>query len=215
MRLFLFLITFAFSFDAIARPVSYPTGWTIMQNNDMDVNSLHIHYSPTAKYSIGYKGEYWREGKNQLKWQFHGAQINYLVKRWNKPASQANFYFKNAIGIAYANYQNTDSQTEPGGFTGLAFDWENRRYFTSYENKAYYLSSIDKFFVQKARVGIAPYIGDYGDIHTWIMLQADHQPEAKDNIIITPLLRFFKDEYLTEIGVSEDGDALFNFIIRF
>ncbi len=196
-----------FSASVLARPVSYPGGITIMQKNDMDRNSFHIHYSPSAKYSIGYKGEYWRDEK----WQFHGVQLNHLVKRWNAPASQANFYIKSAIGIVHSEETDTDL----GVFTGVALDWENRRLFTSYENRLNEAGEIDRFFTQKARVGVAPYIGDYGDLHTWLMLQIDHNPERDDPIKLTPLVRIFKNEYLTEIGVSEDGNALVNLIIRF
>ena len=46
---------------ALARPVSYPSCTTIMQMSDVDAHSIHIHYSPTAKYSVGYKSEYWRD----------------------------------------------------------------------------------------------------------------------------------------------------------
>ena len=197
--------------EAQARPVSYPGGLTVMQMNDADAHSLHVHYSPTAKYSIGYKAEYWRKED----WQFHGAQLNYLVKRWNKPDSQANIYLKSGGGFAYSDSQPFDNETEVAAFTGLALDWEDRRYFTSYENRAYYAGDIDKFFMQKARVGIAPYIGDYGDIHTWLMLQVDHNPKADDKITFTPMIRLFKGEYLAEAGASDNGDVMFNWIMRF
>lgn len=196
---------------ALARPVSYPGGWTVMQMNDADSHSAHIHYSPTAQYSIGYKAEYW----HKKDWQFHGVQLNYLVKRWNAPATQANFYIKSAAGIAYSDYQRLDGEIEPAAFTGIAMDWETRRYFTMYENRYSYAGDIDTSFSQKARVGIAPYIGDYGDIHTWLMLQVDHNPSNEDKITVTPLVRMFKGEYLTEVGMSNKGDVLFNFVIRF
>ena len=64
----------------IARPVSYPGGWTLMTMNDGDKNSVHVHYSPTAKTSIGYKFEYWPDKELNL----HALQINKLLKRWNK-----------------------------------------------------------------------------------------------------------------------------------
>lgn len=210
-KLLLTLALLVVSTSSYARPVSYPTGWTVMQNNDMDANSLHIHYSPTAKYSIGYKGEYWREKE----WQFHGAQLNYLVKRWNEKASQANLYFKSGLGLARSDYQAFDDENEFAGFASINADWEDRRYFTSYGAHYHYAGDIDKFFTQKARIGIAPYIGDYGDIHTWFMLQADHNPTADDNFVLTPLVRMFKGEYLAEFGVSENKEVLANFIIRF
>lgn len=196
---------------AEARPVSYPGGVTVMQMNDMDSSSLHLHYSPTAKYSIGYKGEYFK-GED---WQFHGAQLNYLVKRWNKPSEQANLYLKGGLGLAYSNYQSFDGETNAAGTIGIAADWETRRWFTSYENRYVNAGNIDEFFNQKARVGVAPYIGDYGDIHTWLMLQVDHNPSQDDEVTFTPLVRLFKGEYLAEAGVSDKGDVLFNWVVRF
>lgn len=214
----IYKITLAFIFfniflsKAESRPVSYPKGWTAMQMNDVNMNSIHLHYSPTAKYSIGYKGEYWKEEK----WQFHGLQLNYLIKRLNKQASQANLYFKSGAGIAHSDNNPFSNKLEKGGFVGIAADWENRRFFTSYENRYNYFGDINKSFMQKARVGIAPYIGDYGDIHTWLMLQAQHNPtfEGKE-IVITPMMRIFKDVYLFEAGMSFDGDLLANAVIRF
>ena len=40
-----------------ARPVSYEDGWTAMMMSDEMSTSVHIHYSPTAFYSIGYRYE--------------------------------------------------------------------------------------------------------------------------------------------------------------
>ncbi len=205
------LLAVAWASTAQARPVSYPGGITWMQMNDMDSHSVHLHYSPTAKYSIGYKGEYFR-GED---WQFHGAQLNYLVKRWNKPSEQANLYLKGAAGLAYSDYQSFDGETSAAASIGIAADWETRRWFISYENRYLNAGNIDEFFNQKARVGVAPYIGDYGDIHTWLMLQVDHNPSSQDEITFTPLVRLFKGEYLAEAGVSDKGDVLFNWVIRF
>lgn len=189
-----------------ARPVSYPGGWTFMTMNDVDSNSVHIHYSPTAKYSVGVRHEYLRGPEANA----DTVQVNYLINRWNAPASQANLYLKSGAGVAY-----DDGDYEAAVFTGLAADWENRRYFTSYENRFFYADEIDKFAEHKARVGIAPYIGDYGDLHTWLMLQANYNAGQDDNFSITPLVRFFKGPALMEAGYNLDDGALFNFVYRF
>lgn len=208
----IFIISCFVVSNSSARPVSYPSGITVMQMNDANMNSLHLHYSPTAKYSIGYKGEYWKEDK----WQFHGLQYNHLINRWNKKASQANLYFKSAAGVAHSDESPFSNKQEEAGFVGIATDWEDRRFFTSYENRYTYAGSINKAFMQTARVGIAPYVGNYGDLHTWLMLQTQHAPtlEGKE-IITTPMVRVFKDVYLFEAGMSFDGDILFNTVIRF
>ncbi len=196
---------------AQARPVSYPGGWTGMFMNDGDKNSAHIHYSPTAKTSVGYKFEYWRDKEMTL----NAVQMNNLLKRWNNPDSQANLYLKSGIGIAYSDAGDFDGETSAAGFTGIAADWEDRRFFISYENRYTEAGEIDDFYQQSARVGVAPYIGDYGDLHTWLMLQVEHMPENDNNFTVTPMVRLFKDVHLLEAGVSNHGEILFNYIFRY
>ena len=53
-----FLFIIIFSNISFARPVSYPEGWTWMTKNNSQVNTMHIHYSPTFRYSLGYRAEY-------------------------------------------------------------------------------------------------------------------------------------------------------------
>lgn len=194
-----------------ARPVSYPGGWTGMLMNNGDRNSVHVHYSPTAKTSIGYKYEHWRDKDYDL----HAVQMNNLLKRWNNPDSQANIYLKSGVGIVDTKGDRYQDDNELAGFTGISMDWEDRRFFTSYENRFTKAGDIDDFFMQSARVGVAPYIGDYGDLHTWVMLEVEHQPEADDHFTFTPMVRMFKDVHLAEFGVSDNGDVLFNYVYRY
>ena len=195
--------------NAEARPVSYPGGWTVMQMNNGDMSSAHIHYSPTFKDSIGlYSERNWGED-----WHFTGVQYNRLVRRWNTPNSQANLYFKAAAGQADPFGDGAD--VDAAGFVGIGADWETRRWFVSYEGRAYDLG-FDRDARQSARVGIAPYIGDYGDLHTWLMLQVENQPEADTPTTLTPLVRFFYDVQLLEIGYTPESEELMlNWIVRF
>lgn len=75
---------------AEARPVSYPGGWTVMQHNNTNASSLHVHYSPTFQDSIGF----YAESNWTYDWTFQGVQYNRLLKRWNTENSQANVYVK-------------------------------------------------------------------------------------------------------------------------
>lgn len=194
-----------------ARPVSYPGGWTSMLMNNGDMNSLHVHYSPTAKYSIGVRSTYHRDDD----FWHNTLQVNNLLKRWNKPDSQANLYLKSGLGAAYSDAGDFDGEIAPAVFTGLATDWEDRRLFVSYENRYMEAGDIHDGFHQSARVGVAPYIGDYGDLHTWLMLEVEHAPESDDNFTVTPLVRFFKDVHLLEAGMNNRGEVLFNYVIRY
>ena len=83
-------------FEAHARPISYPGGWTLMTHNNGDSNHTHIHYSPTAKYSLGVSVEYLREEKQRN----FNLQWNQLLFRRNTAKSQANLYLKTEAGVA-------------------------------------------------------------------------------------------------------------------
>lgn len=195
-----------------ARPVSYPGGWTWMFMHDGLKDSIHIHYSPTAYTSLGYRFERF-VGPALL---FHSMQWNYLLKRWNLSNAQANVYIKSALGATHvikkAGAQDAYS-LNGAGFVGLAMDMEDRRYFVSYENRYYAGSDLFKAFYQSVRIGIAPYEGNYGDLHTWIMLQLDHHLKHK-TLVFTPLLRFFYGVHLFEIGANLQRHILLNYIYR-
>ena len=207
----IFFISFIFFDISIARPVSYPGGLTLMVMNSSMKNSVHTHYSPTANTSIGYKFEYWRDNEYNL----NLIQINNLVKRWNKPESQANFYVKSAIGSAYSDKDQFESKKSFAGFIGMAADWEDQRYFIQYGNRYTKALEIDDFYTQFVHFGIAPYIGNYGDIHTWLMIKIDHTPEFKRNLVFTPHFRFFKNVHLIEVGADTYGKFMFNYVYRY
>ena len=69
--------------------------------------------------------------------------------------------------------------------------------------------------MQSARVGVAPYIGEFNDLHTWLMVEVGHYPEAENKVTVTPMVRFFKNTHLIEAGISNQGDLLFNWMIQF
>ncbi|MEO1643028.1 MAG: hypothetical protein AAFR74_06790 [Pseudomonadota bacterium] len=192
---------------AEARPVSYPGGWTVMQQNNGDFSSVHVHYSPTFQDSFGLYSE--RNWSQDL--HFTGLQYNRLVKRWNTPDSQANLYLKLGAGQADAFGNSEESLA---GFVGLAADWETRRWFVSYEGRAHDYG-FDQHAMQMGRLGVAPYVGDYGDLHTWLMLQVEHDPEADTPVTATTLIRFFYDVQLLEIGYTPETERfMLNWIIR-
>lgn len=206
--LLLGLIVFGLASKALARPVSHKGGWVLSTENNPAMNQLQAHYSPTARYSLGYRGEYWRD-KNA---QFHGAQWHWLMQRWNMPQSQANLYLKSGAGIALGQAQSKQAAT---GFTGLGIDWEDRRWFVGYENRATSAGNIDRSFGQKMRFGIAPYLGDYGDMHSWLMVDIEHKPGNRKNWQVSPVLRLFYGDLLGEIGLAGGDGVIFNLTKRF
>ena len=196
--------------EAFARPISYPGGWTLMSQNNWERSRAHLHYSPNASNSYGVSTNYFhREERKDFNFQW-----NNLLFRQNTRNSQANIYLRSETGVAYGN-----SRYEPNIRFGGSTDWETRRYFASYTLFGAHAGDLNKGSLhQRARLGIAPYLGNYGDLHAWMMFQIDHNPQessSRDQLRFTPLLRFFKGDYLGEFGIDNEKQLLFNFIIRY
>jgi len=202
------LIALLFAQAAQARPVSYPDGWTLIQRHDGSRSSILGHYSPTAAGAFGlYLERNWTQDFTYI-----GLQYNRLLKRWNAPNSQANLYGKLSFG--QADPFGTDD-AKLSGFGEIAADWETRRWFTEYRVRVSDYAN-DKSVHHSARVGLAPYIGDYGDLHTWLMLHIENNPDLDTPIRTTPLLRFFKGVHMVELGYTiEQNEWLGNWIVRF
>jgi len=202
------LAAFLFAEAAYARPVSYPGGWTLMQRNNGDRSAIHAHYSPTSFDSIGvYIEKNWDQDVT-----FTGLQYNRLVKRFNGTSSQANLYAK--VGIGQADPFGRDG-AELAGFVEFAADWETRRWFTEYRLRASDFADNETVH-HNARLGVAPYIGDYGDLHTWLMVEVQNHPDGDKPITTTPLIRFFKGVQMIELGYTvEENEWLANWFVRF
>lgn len=195
---------------ASARPVSYAGGTMLMLEHDAETSSLNLDYSPTAHVAVGWRHEYFRDDDAQM----DGVRLNWLAKRWNNPNSQANLWLLSGAGVAYGN-----DHVNPAGWVSGSIDWEDRRFYTMAETRAFYGGGDDgatrNYIKHKARLGIAPYIGDAGDLHTWLMVQGDYDAGKKDSFSVTPLVRMFKGTTLVEAGYNLDGGLLLNFTQTF
>lgn len=188
------------------KPVTYPGGVTVMNMNDSTGHQLHVLYTFTPRFSAGARALY----NSDDDYTALLAEGNVLLHRWNNPDSQANIFANFGAGAAYSDHGDNTSESEPAYALGLLADWEDRRYYTSYENQYMDAGRFDASYHQAARVGVAPYVGDYGDLHTWLMLQVDHHPEGEEKMAVTPLIRLFQGNYLGEAGISNHGDILLN-----
>lgn len=194
-----------------SRLISYPEAWTLMQANNWELSRVYGHYSTSSKNSFGVALE-----KFQADEIFNcNFQWNHLLYRKNTRENQANLYLQSQAGLTF--------QEGSEFFNGRLFtsgDWESRRVYLSYSAGFRYDEGTgnDLTFHEVGRVGVAPYVAEYGNLHTWLMLQAEHHPESidsKNTFVLTPLVRIFKGDYLVEFGVDTNKKILFNWIIRF
>ena len=181
-----------------ARPISWTGGSTIMYKSNSMMSSYYYHYSPSFKYSVG--AEYIND--RYFNDQYISIRSTYLLDRKNTKASQRNLYLTASISTK----SNDDL------YFGVHGDWETRRYFTSF-------SILDKRASQKDytenefQIGIAPYLGEYNQLHTWIMLKS--KEDTRDDKWKTyPFIKLFKGDFLLEVGSKESHWDL-HFMKRF
>ena len=185
--------------DVLARPVSYPGGMTASVNRERDHQSITWHYSPTSHYAIGLSvmNHEWLQDTTTY------AIFNYLLYRNNHKHSQGNIYVKSGLGI--------ESWRE--NFISIDGDWETRSVFVGAGLKH---MSHDRTYMDKAYVlaGFAPYVGKYGDLHTWLMLKAQYNNQTND-VEWLPFIKMFRNSWLLKIGYSSNKDIYLGGILRF
>ena len=182
-----------------ARPISYSGGSTLMMFSDNMKDSLYYHYSPSYKYSVGIEN---LKDKN-LRDNYSYLRFTYLINRKNSLHSQRNLYFQSGLSSKSGNDL----------FYGIHGDWETRRWFLGFDTKKVEnrLKSYNQNHVQ---IGFAPYLGEYGDIHTWLMLKTK-KTSIKDKRSSYPALKFFKGNTLLEFGYNNKTDWDIHLMYRF
>ena len=195
-----------------ARPISYPDSWTLMQQYNWERLNVHYHYTPNINNSVGFVFSDYEEVSQKL----YAAQWNHLIYRENKKKSQANLYSKLQLGTLRLDDKDEDFYHFD---LHLSYDWETRKHFCALSIGTTYDGPEESFSQhQSARIGIAPYLAGYGQLHTWLMLQVEHHPDetlSDNRLLWTPMLRLFKGDLLVELGANSNQKLLINSIIRF
>ncbi len=199
IRLLIILFFFLVSNSGETRPISYSGGSTAMTFSDNMKNSIYYHFSPSHKYSLGIEA---------IEDKFFGSnysyfRFTYLLDRKNTQNSQRNLYFQS--GVSSKGFDNF--------FYGIHGDWETRRLFFGFSLKQVENEKKD-YYDQSYQLGFAPYIGNYGDLHTWIMLK------TKRNSLMSewstyPVLKFFKGNVLMEFGYNDKTEWDLHLMYRF
>ena len=182
-----------------ARPISYSGGSTVMSNTDNMRDTFYYHYSPTYKYSLGLeavKDDYFNI-------DFSYFRLTYLLNRKNTLYSQRNLYFQSGVSSKGLN----------NNFIGVHGDWETRRWFIGfgYKKVSNDIIEYDDKFLQ---LGVAPYLGEYGDFHTWVMVKSKKN-DLLESWSTFPVLKFFKGNFLIEFGYNNKTEWDSHVMYRF
>ncbi|MDA9342878.1 hypothetical protein N9R58_02425 [Gammaproteobacteria bacterium] len=194
------ILSFVLALNVDARPISYSGGSTVMLKSDNMSKSIYYHYSPTYKYSVGIENledKFFNKNKNYLR-------LTYLINRKNTDTSQRNLYFQSGVLVDDAD----------GFFYGIHGDWETRRWFSGFGYKDTKNTFGQDYTDQFIQLGVAPYVGDYGDLHTWIMIKTKKNSLTKTQSTY-PELKFFKGPTLVKFGYSDETEWDLHFMYRF
>jgi hypothetical protein len=194
-----------------ARPITYPSGRMAMLEHRDESTMSELVWTLTPNFGVGWHDEWDVESD----WQFHGPMVAGLAHRWNMPDAQANIFWMAGAGVAFDDVESVGGDAQPAAYAGIEADWENRRFYTLYQARAFWAEDIDETVSQRLRLGVAPYIAEAGSLHAWAILQIDHEPEEENPVSVSPVLRLFKDTTLVEAGVSLDGDAFASVMLYF
>ena len=194
----IFLLLVVTTDAAFSRPISWSGGSTIMYKTNSMYSSYYYHYSPLYKYSLGL--EYIND--RHFNDQYINLKTTYLLGRKNTKSSQANLYLTGGVSTKSKNNH----------FYGVHGDWETRRLFTSFSviNKD---TDVKDYTENELIFGVAPYLGEYNDLHTWVMVKAK-KDTIKNNWETYPFMKFFKGDSLVEIGVKNSHWDI-HYMLRF
>jgi len=192
---------------AETKPLSYVGGLMVMQENDETGHTLSIDYTFDPHFALGMYSKYEIGGKE---FYMMGPQLNTLIKRWNLPDGQGNIFSMTGGGPA-----RMGDHTQPAAWAGLMFDYETRRLFFAYEPRVLYAGDIEKSFWQRAHMGFAPYLANYDQLNTWLLLRVDHHTSKDDHLVVTPVLRLFYKTIWFEAGYSSNEHVMLNWTVQF
>ena len=184
-----------------AHPVIFKNGKVFWVSQTLSFNDIRFGVSQTSNWLIG--GRVLEDRKSNE--TFALINNNYLAKRWNSRNSQANIYLLSSVGV------NTKNSKSMGTF-GVHGDWENRQLMVM---QMLEYSSHTSSWVSSSRFAYSPYTVDYSKMSTWLIAQyrIEYNNDQFSYMFI-PVVRFFKGNYLLEIGSNGD-DSFFTFMTHF
>ena len=212
---FLLYAALLLGFESLyAHPTSSQGTISLMGETSEDLSHYDISYS--ARYWLSFGVRYHEQRKPLEVSEAALGTLGVLLYRSNGEGHQGNIYAMAGAGHGWIKDQNNTTIDEDFVYShGLQADYETRKIYTlaKYENLKSRDSVLSEYY--QLRVGFAPYVAGFYDLNTWFILQTSQDKALSESIEITPILRFFYKNVLTEVGASVDGKFMFNFMVHY
>jgi len=198
---------------SIAKPIAFAGGTTLMgEYGAGTMTEVQGFYAPSHRYSFG--GGYLRldSDVDESVANITYARGNYLVKRWNMAAAQANVFVWGGAGGASGNDFSGNVFT---GNAGAQADYETRRIYGSLKSDFYHSSEF-AHRIDTLQLGVAPYAHEYDQVAVWLLVQGrTYTGDLYRGTEWAALLRVFKGNVWVEAGVTEDGNLQSMLMVNF
>lgn len=183
--LLLFLLICLLPQTALARPVSYGGGTTLMLTKNELGKSAYLHYSPTWRYSIGAEVV-----QNE---RFNSTDVllraTRLLDRKNTKGSQRNLYA--SVGLS-----------EREQFMTVFGDYETHTRFVGFRYEQRWSDVNYQEYGLKA--GFAPYLNsDFDGLQVWLMLDIERNTLVDEGLQLKPGFRAYKGKHLIDVKFSD------------
>jgi hypothetical protein len=197
---------FILNLPLYAHPVIYKKGWIFQGSFMPNMNEQRVGYTASPRFAFIYNAHHFENINNYQDYTFG---VNLLLKRWLKHSSQANLY----TGLHGGLYRDNQDDGKVGHFF-LMGDWETREH--------YLMAKVKKFIFEghsrnsyTARYGFAPFVAGMNELQTWLIMQAMYVEKQSKEVILTPMLRFFYQNVLWEIGHSTRGKSYLTIMVHY
>lgn len=198
---------------AHAKPIAFANGTTVMAEYGAGtMTEVQGFYAPTFRYSVGGGHLSLNSDVNDNTRDITYLRLNYLPKRWNMEAAQANVFVWGSAGRAHIG-ESGDNQFAWNA--GGQLDYETRRVYASLRTD-FHEASAYSHRIDTLQLGVAPYEHDYQTLAVWFVLQVrQYTGGLYDGTECAALLRLFKRSAWLEAGATQDGKVqamlMFNF----
>lgn len=203
----------AFATSAFAKPIAFAHGTTVMAEYGAGtMTEAQVFYAPKYYWSLGLGHTELDSDQSSERREITYARANYLLKRWNMEAAQANVFTWGGVGNSYVSESNDHQFTWNAG---AQVDYETRRVYGSLKTDQF-RSSAFSHRIDTLQLGIAPYKHDVDTLATWFVVQArQYTGDIHSGTEWAFLLRLFRKGAWVEAGATTDGKlqamAMFNF----
>ena len=199
--------------SAVAKPIAFADGTTVMAEYGAGtMTELQAFYAPTFRYSVGGGHLALNSDVNEDTRDITYVRLNYLPKRWNFEAAQANVFVWGGLGRAHIG-ETGDNQF--AWHAGGQLDYETRRVYASLRTD-YHDGSAFSHRIDPLHLGVAPYEHDYETLAIWFVLQGrEYTGDLFNGTEWAALIRLFKHNAWLEAGATREGKLqamlMFNF----